>query len=70
MLFAVGAGLDQHDDVLQGNMVVTRYAAIRGLSSWLLSPGDGMALGCVVYASRKGRRLGKGLVLTWESVQS
>lgn len=43
--------LDHHDVVLQGNMVVTSYTVMCALSSLLVFPGDGGALGCVVYAS-------------------
>ena len=46
--------LDHRDVVLQGNMVVTSYAAMCGLSSLLVFPSDGRALGCVVYASSEG----------------
>lgn len=40
-----------HHDVLQGNTVVTSYAAMCASSSLLVFPSDGRALGCVVYAS-------------------
>lgn len=43
--------LGQHDVAVPGNMVVTCYAAMCGLSSLLLFPSDETAL---VYVSGRG----------------
>lgn len=58
VLFAAGAGLFVclSSMILQGNMVVTRNAAMCGLSSSLLFPSDGTAPGCEQRSMAVGQR--------------